>query len=111
MVILHRWEVLLRDNIGSMEKQRLFDDSRVKGIMNEINWNRLFTEVYSRCHSISIDESNLLELFMIAGILEIEVWHWANGWVTCSKRRIRVDGYFRDNLESAIKNCLIEAKF
>lgn len=93
-----------------MEKQRLFDDSRVKGIMEAINWNRLFTEVYSICHSIDIDKANALEFFMRDGFLRIEVWHWANGWVTCSRRRIRVDGYFRDNLESAIKNCLIEAK-
>lgn len=94
-----------------MEKQRLFDDSRVKGIMGAINWNRLFREVYSICHSIDIDNENALEFFMRDGILRIEVWHYTDErWEECSRRRIRVDGYFRDNLECAIKNCLIEAK-
>lgn len=102
--------IIITQRYRVMEKQRLFDDSRVEGIMGAINWNRLFREVYSTNHSMRIDRDNELVFFMYDGILTIEVWHWANGWVTCSRRKIRDNGYFRDNLESAIKNCLIEAK-
>lgn len=93
-----------------MEKRRLFDDSRVEGIISSIDWNKLSRDVYKWNHSIRIDDRNSIEFFMYDSILEIEIWHWVGGWVTCSRREIRNDGYFMYNLEGAIRNCLIEAK-
>ena len=93
-----------------MEKQRLFDDYRVEEIMSELDWNRLFREVYGYVRSYSIDELNSLEFFMYGGNLRIEIWHWVgNEWKSIWFADIKNHGEFHRRVESCIRRGLRSA--